>query len=78
MTDVDAAWAALDAKHDAEQNARHRKPWEPSPPPQRVHWPEGARWWHRLQGHHTRDQFGLITPPYAWQCLECDLTIGHY
>lgn len=74
MDDVDAAWAALDAKDEAE--TRRLKPWE-MPPPSRVHWPEGSRWWHRLQGHHTRARHNLIWPPYAWQCLECDITIGH-
>lgn len=77
MDRVAVQWALQDCEKHAAHEKLKAEPWE-SPPPERVPWPTSARWWHRLRGHHTRSRYDFFSPPYAWQCLECNITMGHY
>lgn len=76
MDELAYRWALMDAKGEFEQDEWRDEPWR-APYPKRIKWPNSARWWHRLHGHHTRARYDFMWPPYAWQCLECDLTVGH-
>lgn len=76
MDELAYRWALQDARHDLEAEEYRDEPWR-EPAPKRICWPHSARWWHRLHGHHTRARYDFLTPPYCWQCLECDLTVGH-
>lgn len=74
-----ADWTEFDRREKVEADEhwekvlRHELPVEVSKP---VSFPNSQRWWHRLRGHHTRSRFDLMECPYAWQCLECEITIG--